>query len=263
MAEKLILYDESKCTACRACQVACKQWNHLPAETTANRGSYENPPDLSKDTWIKIKFQEVERNGSVAWLFSRRACMHCTEAGCVNVCPTGALYHHDMGFVAYNRGLCSGCGYCVEACPFKVPRVSGNKLIGTGKMDKCVFCQDRVTNGLEPVCVNTCLTGALEFGDRLELLAYAQKRVNGLKATYPGATLYGANQLKGLHVAYVLTDSVDQYRLPADPQVSATVSAWQDILQPVGYAAVGVMAVGLGLNYMVARARMIREKEGK
>lgn len=263
MAEKIILYDESKCTACRGCQVACKQWNSLPGEITTNKGSYENPPDLSVDTWLKIKFKEVYRSGSLAWLFTRRACMHCTDAGCVNVCPTGALYHHEMGFVAYDKGLCSGCGYCVEACPFKVPRVSGSKLTGAVKVDKCIFCQERVVHGLEPACVNTCPTGALNFGDRLKMLNEAQKRVNVIKTAYPNASLYGATQLGGLHVIYVLTDSIDQHGLPANPKISGVVTAWQDILQPVGYVAVGVVAVGLGLNYMVARARMIREKEGK
>ncbi|MGW8181808.1 MAG: 4Fe-4S dicluster domain-containing protein, partial [bacterium] len=151
MTQKAILYDESKCTACRGCQTACKQWNGLPGTETTNWGSYENPRDLSVDTWLKIKFKESERpNGIVAWLFNRRSCMHCTDAGCVVVCPTGALYHHEMGFIAYDKNLCSGCGYCLEACPFDVPRISESRLTGLGKMDKCTFCQDRVTNGLEP-----------------------------------------------------------------------------------------------------------------
>src|SRR4030042_6223156 len=113
MAEKAILYDSSKCTACRGCQVACKQWWGLEGETTTNRGTYENPPDLSPDTWVKIRFNEVPRNGSIDWVFTRRACMHCTEAACVKVCPTGALYHHPLGFVAYNKDICSGCGSMV------------------------------------------------------------------------------------------------------------------------------------------------------
>lgn len=274
MAEKAILYDESKCTACRGCQTACKQWNGLPGTTTTNWGSYENPADLSVDTWLKIKFKEVYRVGSnVAWLFTRRSCMHCTDAACVNVCPTGALYHHEMGFVAYDKNRCSGCGYCLEACPFDVPRSSGSKLTGWGKMDKCTFCQDRVSNGLEPACVKSCPPGALKFGDRGELLIEAEKRVDALKAMrnpldlsgslFPRANLYGATELNGLHVIYVLTDSVERHGLPDNPQVSGTVTAWQDILQPVGYAAAGAVAVGLGVNYLVTRARMIREKEGK
>ncbi len=118
MAEKAILFDATKCMACRACQVACKGWNELPGEETTNRGTYENPPDLSPTTWLKMKFAEVPSNGRVgAWLFTRRACMHCTEAGCVEVCPTKALYHHELGFVAYDKNLCSGCGYCSGSVP--------------------------------------------------------------------------------------------------------------------------------------------------
>jgi len=274
MIQKAILYDESKCTACRGCQTACKQWNDLRGTTTTNWGSYENPRDLSVDTWLKIKFKEIERpGGAIAWLFNRRSCMHCTDAGCVNVCPTGALYHHEMGFVAYNKSLCSGCGYCLEACPFDVPRISDSNFFGLGKMGKCTFCQDRVTNGLEPACVKSCPPSALTFGDRGVLLIEAEKRVDAIKAIrdpitggaiYPNATLYGDTQLDGLHVLYVLTNSIDNYEeLPANARISATATAWKDFLQPVGYALVGVAALGLGINYMIARARMIHEKEEK
>ena len=275
MTQKAILYDESKCTACRGCQTACKQWNDLPATDTTNRGSYENPAHLSIDTWLRIRFNEVERpNGGVAWLFSRRACMHCTDAGCVRVCPTGAVYHHEMGFTAYNKDLCNGCRYCVEACPFGVPHISGSRLTGWGKMDKCNFCQDRVSNGLEPACVKTCPTGALSYGDRGLLLTEAEKRVHALKAMrdpldisaslYPEANLYGDTQVEGLHILYVLTSSIDNYdKLPVNPNVSGVVRAWQDFLQPAGFAVAGLAVLGLGLNYMVTRARIIRDKGGK
>ncbi len=275
MGQKAILYDASKCTACRGCQAACKQWNDLPGEETVNTGSYENPPKLSADTWLKMEFKEVSRNGNgdIAWLFNRRACMHCTDAGCVRVCPTGALYHHDMGFVAYSKNLCSGCGYCVEACPFEVPHMTGSNIGYGAKMEKCTFCQDRVTHGLEPACVKSCPTEALSFGDRGGLLVEAEKRLKVVKAMrnpvtgealWPNANIYGDTQLDGLGVLYLLTDGVDKFdTLPANPSISGTVIAWQKYLQPVGYAAAGLVVVGLGINYLVARARMIQEKEGK
>jgi len=262
MAEKAILYDSSKCTACRGCQVACKQWWGLEGEKTTNRGTYENPPDLSADTWVKIKFNEISNgNGGVEWLFTRRSCMHCTAAACVKVCPTKALYYSPMGFVAYNKDLCSGCGYCVEFCPFDVPRAKGNDIIGIRKIDKCLFCDDRISNGLEPSCVKACPTDALTFGDRDELVAHGQKRVQGLKAMYPDAYLYGEKELGGLHVMYVLLYSPQVHGLPAQPDIPVASIAWKDILKPVGYAAAGLTVVGLGLNYLVARANVNREKD--
>src|SRR4030065_2102609 len=121
MAEKAILYDSSKCTACRGCMVACKQGWGLEGEKTSNFGSYENPRDLSYNTWLKIRFNEIEskRSGGVDWIFTRQACMHCTDAACVKVCPSGALYHDASGNgnVAYNADICTGCGYCSEFCP--------------------------------------------------------------------------------------------------------------------------------------------------
>ncbi len=261
---KAILYDATKCVACRGCQVVCKQWNELKAEFTENRGSYENPKDLSPETWIKMEFREIPRNGSVAWLFTRRACMHCTDAGCVTACPTGAVYHHDLGFVAYDKGKCTGCGYCVDFCPFEVPQLDGSRVTGLGRIDKCTFCTthglDRIGNGLEPACVKTCPPGALIYGDRGELVAEGNKRVAALGGN---ATLYGENELDGLHVLYVLTDSPETYGLPKDPKVSAAATAWKDIIQPLGWAAGGLVAGGLLINLIVARARQIRAEEEK
>jgi len=263
MMAKAILFDSTKCTACRGCQVACKQWNNLEADETVNTGTYENPPDLSPRTWLKMRFNEVEDDGKLAWLFTRRACMHCTEAGCVKVCPTGAVYHHEEGFVAYNKDICSGCGYCVDACPFDVPRMVGSSLTGKKKMEKCVFCADRVTNDQKPACVKTCPTGALVYGDRNEMIGLADQRIDKLAGQGVDARLYGKDELSGLHVLYVLAHSPKDYKLPVNPEVSPSVTLWQDILKIMGYAAVGAVAGGLLLNYMVARARMVKEKEGK
>ncbi len=275
MAEKAILYDPTRCTACRGCQAACKQWNEndefIPVATkvqATNWGSYENPPDLSPTTWLKMKFREIEPGGKVRWLFTRRSCMHCTDAGCVKVCPSKALYHHELGFVAYNKDLCTGCGYCIEACPFDVPRSDRNLLTGIAKMDKCTLCttpgRDRIAEGLEPACVKTCPTNALEYGDRDKLVAEGRKRVDSLRAAgWANANLYGENELGGLHVMYVLDDHPSVYELPVNPQISAATVAWQDAIQPLGWAVGGLTVLGLGLNYMVARANINREKEKK
>jgi len=272
MAEKAILYDATRCTACRGCQAACKQWNENDegeGEKTVNRGSYENPPDLSPQTWIKMEFREYDTAGGIRWLFSRRACMHCTDAGCVKVCPNGSLYHHELGFVAYNKDTCTGCGYCIEACPFNVPRSERNLLTGIAKMDKCTFCTtpglDRIAEGWEPACVKTCPTNALIYGDRDELVTEGKKRVQALKAKgYSNAYFYGDKELDGLHVMYVLDDSPEVYGLPANPQISAATIAWQDVIQPLGWALGGLTLVGLGINYLVAReAKLTKELPGK
>ena len=245
---KAILFDSTKCTACRGCQVACKQWNNLEAEETVNEGTYENPPDLSPRTWLKMRFNEVEDDGRLAWLFTRRACMHCTEAGCVKVCPTGAVFHHDEGFVAYNKDICSGCGYCVDACPFDVPRMIGSTITGKKKMDKCVFCADRVLNDQKPACVKTCPTGALMYGDRDEMVDLADQEIARLAGQGVEAQLYGRDELSGLHVMYVLAHSPEDHRLPANPEVSPSITVWQDLLKVMGYAAVGVVAGGLSIE---------------
>ena len=260
MTDKAILYDATKCTACRGCQVACKQWNDLDGEITTNRGTYENPPDLSWSTLIRMKFTEVNSLPDLRWIFTRISCMHCTEAACVHVCPTNALYHHEMGFVAYDEAKCSGCGYCVEACPFDVPRSSPSAVSGLRTANKCTMCQDRITNGYEPACVKSCPTGALTYGDRDALLAEAKTRVAKLGGN---ATLYGESELDGLHVLYVLDDTPDAYGLPVDPKISPAVTAWHDVLQPIGWGLAGLTALGLGLNYIIAKRKIKVESEGK
>jgi len=268
MAEKAILYDATRCTACRGCQAICKEWNEndeaIPTREngtgSVNRGSYENPANLSPKTWLKIQFNEVEHYGKVDWLFNRRACMHCTDAACVKVCPPGALYRDERyGIVAFNADLCTGCGYCEEFCPFDVPRLDGNILFGKGKASKCVLCTqpglDRLDAGYEPACVKTCPTDALLFDDRDKLVDIAREKVAALKNKgFTNATFYGEKELGGLHVMYVLNDTPDKYGLPVKPEFPVTATLWQDVLQPLGWAVGGLTLFGLALNYIVARS---------
>ncbi len=268
MVDKAILYDATRCTACRGCQVACKQWNENDegeGEKTVNRGSYENPADLSPKTWLKMTFTEVEKDGKIKWLFNRRSCMHCTDAACVRVCPNGTLYHNQYGTVSYNKDTCTGCGYCVEACPFDVPRLTKNVITGIAKMDKCSFCTtpglDRIAEGWEPACVKTCPPEALVFGDRDRLVAEGKNRVTALRTKgFNNAYLYGDKELNGLHIMYVLDEDPTSYGLPAKPQVPPATIAWKSVLQPIGWAVGALTILGLGLNYIIAReAKLTRE----
>jgi formate dehydrogenase iron-sulfur subunit len=233
-----MLIDVSRCTACRSCQVACKAWNDLPGEVTVCLGCYDNPPDLSPDTWNRIAFYEVEREGGqVAWLFRPVRCLHCTEASCVSVCPTGAAAHQGE-FVVIDPEWCIGCGYCEQACPFNTPRLGHGTEKGSAR--KCRFCVDRVTNGKQPACASACPTGAIEFGDRNALIAKAKDRVAVLKGMgLADAHLYGENLLGGLHQMYVLTDKPGIFGLPEAPRMATrnVLGSWLSGIVTAGIVA--------------------------
>ena len=256
-----MLIDASKCMGCRGCQVACKQWNDLPAETTRNTGTYQNPPDLSPDTLTMVKFLEVEKGDQIRWLMFPWRCMHCTEAACVMVCPSGALSHDPSGFVRYDSGKCTGCGYCAMFCPFDIPRLRADTLSGKGKISKCTFCQDRVHNGESPACAKTCPGGAIEFGEREELVSAGHARAGVLNSMgFPDAALYGHDVLGGLGVMYVLTEKPEVYGLPAEPRVPPMAYLWRKVTRPLCGVTVGVTALGLAVNFLIARRRIRAEE---
>jgi len=235
---KAMLIDLSKCTGCRACQVACKAWNDLPAEATVCLGYYDNPPDLSSETWNRIAFYEVERSGGqVAWLFRPVRCLHCTDASCVSVCPTGAAAHRGE-FVVIDPKWCIGCGHCATACPFGIPRLGHGEEKGSAR--KCWFCFDRVSNGEIPACAKSCPTGAIQFGDRDALIAQAHERVAVLKGKgLSDATLYGEHLLGGLHQMYLLTDKPTVYALPEAPRFATrnVLGSWLSGILTAGVVA--------------------------
>ena len=216
MAEKGMLVDTSKCTACRGCQVACKQWNELSAETTsffASDAGYQNPPDLSAATYCLVKFHSAGNgSGDPEWLFRKHQCMHCTNAACVEVCPVDAMQKNaDTGFVFVDEEVCIGCGACVAACPFEVPHLTS---ADPKKAKKCWACLDRVTNGEETACAKTCPSGAISFGDRSAMVTQAQARKAELELKGKTAYLYGVDELGGLHQIYVLLMDPSLYGLP-------------------------------------------------
>lgn len=262
-AGKAMLYDASKCVGCRACQTACRQRNGYPPDTSTYGPLYDAPTDLTMETWTIIKVREASLIGSSELLFRKYQCMHCTKAACVAVCPTGALSYNELGFVDYNSDKCSGCGYCTQYCPFSIPRLGGSQLSGLEKMGKCDFCSDRVINGRWTACAEACPTGALMFGDRDQLVIQGKKRLTEVKQFYPQATFYGENELGGLHVMYVLKSAPSVYDLPENPKYPENATVWQDILKPIGYGAVGLAALGLIANVLLARANLRGQKGHK
>ena len=258
MTEQAIYFDSSKCTACKGCQAACKCWNNLPTSYELNSageftGTLQNPPDLLPNTRLIITFNEKDREGKygVDWAFGRRACMHCSNPSCVAVCPSGALYvDEETGLVTYDSGKCIGCQYCRAACPFDVPRHTNVGLTGDNiKINKCTGCVDRVKQGRKPACVSTCQPGALQFGDRDEMIKMAHERVEYLKSKgFEQASVYGEDQMGGTHVIYVLKYGLDQYELPADPQQSGITDAL-GFMKPLTAAAAVATLAGLGISF--------------
>ena len=214
-----MLIDVSKCIGCRGCQVACKQWNQLRAEKTQFTGTYQNPPRLSGRTWTLVTFNELPgktaEDPQLKWLFRKQSCLHCGEAACLQVCPTGAIRRTDEGIVYIDQDICTGCKYCVETCPFGTPHPDRD----TGTARKCWLCMDRVTNGLKPACVSACPTGALEFGPREGMLEIARARKQILVAEGHTPRIYGETELGGLGAIYLLVEKASAYGLPENPQL--------------------------------------------
>ena len=244
--ELIKLIDTTLCTACRGCQVACKQWNEMPGLRTKQWGSYQNPPDLQWNTWTLIRFQEYEAsNGDFKWLFRKDGCMHCADAACVKVCPSGALYHTEFGTVGLHSSLCIGCKACIAACPFDTPRYNPQ----TDKILKCDLCYDRLKNDELPACVKSCPTGALTIGRKEDMIKKAYSRVKELGGD---ANVYGDKFVGGTHMIYVLPEKPAVYdRLPEKPRVPLTIIAWKDWLKPLSLLAAGGVLVGSFFHYLI------------
>jgi formate dehydrogenase iron-sulfur subunit len=246
------LIDISKCIGCKACQVACGEWNDLRDVIGHTVGVYDNPADLSAESWTVMRFTEyVEEDGRLEWLIRKDGCMHCAEPGCLKACPSpGAIVQYSNGIVDFIEEHCIGCGSCVTGCPFNVPRISKDDH----KAYKCTLCSDRVSVGLEPACVKTCPTGAITFGSKEDMIDHAEERIVDLKERgYKNAGLYDPQGVGGTHVMYVLkhADKPEIYHgLPADPHVSLMVSLWKGALKPLALAAMGATALAGVLHYL-------------
>ena len=212
-AEVAKLIDVSSCVGCKACQVACSEWNDIRDEVGHCVGVYDNPADLSAKSWTVMRFSETEQNGKLEWLIRKDGCMHCEDPG----------------------------------CPFNIPRLNKED----NRVYKCTLCVDRVSVGQEPACVKTCPTGAIHFGTKKEMLDVAQARVDKLKARgYDKAGIYNPQGVGGTHVMYVLhhNDQPELYHnLPKDPAIDTSINLWKGALKPL--SAAGFIATFAGLIY--------------
>ena len=272
--------DTTTCIGCKACEVACKQWNDLPADGSVFRrgGSYDHTGELSAATWRHVRFVELAEGsappidfaahgvdlvaaaeeyqrpfaGFGDWVFMSDVCKHCTNAGCLDACPTGALIRTEFQTVVLQPDICNGCGYCIPSCPFGV--VDRDKI--DGRAGKCTLCYDRLEDGLEPACAKACPTDSIQFGPYAELEQVAARRVATLhERGVEGAYLYGALDAEdetlagGLGAFFLLTEPPERYGLPARADSPIQENALPATLTALGaglLAAAGVAAAFLG-----------------
>ena len=265
--------DTSVCIGCKACEVACKEWNGVPADDVGFSGqSYDNTVELNANNWRHVAFVEqrvsMEPDGDLVklaaaaqlaeadgldlhsdgdgfrWLMSSDVCKHCTHAACLEVCPTGALFRTEFDTVVVQADVCNGCGYCVPTCPFGVL----DRREGDGRVFKCTLCYDRLKDDRTPACAQACPTESIQFGEHEELLARARERVESLrKQGLAEARLYGADAddgVGGMGAFFLLLDEPETYGLPPDPVATSheLPSAWKAVVAAAGAMALGVAA---------------------
>lgn len=236
MTTNAFLLDLGKCIACQACVAACKTGNEL------NVGAqFIHIDEVASGSYPNVR-------SSV----KNHRCYHCADAACVAVCPTGALFR-EGGLTRTNPDICSACGYCLPACPFKVPQLVNNKI------SKCDGCADVTAAGGTPWCVKTCPSQALEYGPREEILAEAKKRAAVLQKRYPNARVYGETEAGGLGVVMVLPDAPETMELPAEPKVSGVTTSWQKVVQPVSIGFTGLSVLVTGIAAIIARRAHAQE----
>ncbi|MQA01931.1 MAG: 4Fe-4S dicluster domain-containing protein [Streptosporangiales bacterium] len=269
--------DTSVCIGCKACEVACKEWNEVPSTGLDLLGqSFDNTGGLGADSWRHVAFVEQrvpvadevatvdlgmpsvgmpeqpagDGDTAVRWLMSSDVCKHCTHAACLDVCPTGSLFRTEFGTVVVQEDICNGCGYCVPACPYGVIE----RRETDGRAFKCTLCYDRLGDGLEPACAKACPTDSIQFGELDELRDRADRRlaaVRGEGAT--GARLYGRDPGDGVGGAgafFLLLDEPEVYGLPPDPVVTT-----RDLPAMWKHAAAAAVSVAAGIALAFTRRR--------
>jgi formate dehydrogenase iron-sulfur subunit len=256
--------DTSVCIGCKACEVACKEWNQVPEDGLEFTGmSYDNTQGLGADTWRHVAFIEQHKTlgfqepgvfhdgketTELRWLMASDVCKHCTHAACLDVCPTGSLFRTEFGTVVVQEDICNGCGYCIPACPYGV--IDQRK--GDGRAWKCTLCYDRISVGMEPACAKACPTDSIQFGELDELRQRADRRLEQLhQAGILDARLYGRDPDDGVGgdgAFFLLLDEPEVYGLPPDPVVTTRdlPSMWRHVAAAAAALTVGAVAAFVG-----------------
>jgi formate dehydrogenase iron-sulfur subunit len=256
------LTDSTVCIGCKACEVACKEWNDIPGDGFRFTGfSYDNTAGLGHSTWRHVKFIERSpervdgggdgstinadagyRSNVFRWDFSSDVCKHCANAGCLEACPTGSIVRTEFGGVFIQPDVCNGCGYCVVACPFGVV----DRRPGDGRAFKCTFCYDRQKAGLMPACATACPTESIQFGDIEDLRARAARRIDELKSRgIDDAMLYDGRgtSIGGTHAMFIFRGRPEEYNLPSAPEVPTVHlrSGWTSAALAAGLMLIGTV----------------------
>jgi formate dehydrogenase iron-sulfur subunit len=256
MTTTAFLTDSTICIGCKACEVACKEWNQVPDDGFAWSGlSYDNTAALGHSTWRHVKFVERDpiwglggnAGSHVTWAFSSDVCKHCENAGCLEACPTGSIVRTEFGGVYVQPDICNGCGYCVVSCPFGVL----DQREDDGRVWKCTLCYDRLQGDMEPACAQACPTDSIQFGELDELRERAAQRVEVLhERGRSEARLYGEdpeNGVGGFGAFFLLLDEPETYRLPPNPVVPTRFAG--SVWKAAGAAAV-TMVAGIAAGFL-------------
>ena len=256
MTVTAFLTDSTLCIGCKACEVACKEWNQVEADGYDWTGfSYDNTGHLGHSTWRHVSFVEHApepgiggNNADLAsWTFESDVCKHCENAGCLEACPTGALTRTEFGGVYLQPDVCNGCSYCVVSCPFGVVQ----KNVKDGRAFKCTFCYDRQKEGLKPACAKACPTESIKFGPIEQMELAAQERVKELRSRGMDDVNYynpTHTSVGGVHAAFIVRGDPVQYNLPPNPEVPTTYlkTAWTSSAIAAGILLAGSFFAFLG-----------------
>ena len=258
------LIDTTTCIGCKACEVACLEWNGYSFHETVFDNSYQTMPNTAWNYWNLIRFNEYEHPEHGMMLLMRKdQCMHCEDPGCLAACPAdGAIVQYVNGIVDFQQEHCIGCGYCMTGCPFNIPKFSPDAR----KVFKCTMCVDRVSAGLEPACIKSCPTGCLHFGTKEDMKFLAEKRAKQLRdvSGFKDAGVYDPAGVDGTHVIYVLHDAKkpELYGgLPSDPHVPWSVQLWKKPLKWLGNIAMIGGVLGVAIHYLRFGPKVIQEDE--